>query len=366
LRDPKLYDAYRALDEVYRTSPNVSEGDFSERLLVLSENLSQNYHKIGSPKANSKLTADEVTEIIYSHDIKRLRNLVSAYLKSKDEIVVLFDNLDKGWSARGLARGDILILRCLVDAAREIQRDMRRDGHEFHSIVFVRNDVYELLMRESADFGKDARTSLDWSDPDLLREMLRKRLVQNDELPREASFQHIWTTVCVSHYRGEETSQYFIDRCLMRPRNLLKIFAHCRGFAVNLDQDRIESDGIEKGLKSYSDDLIMDANAELTAVEPEAADLIDHFIGEKASYSSDELRSIVKGSDVGGDKIETAVEFLLYYGVLGVQCGTADPIYIFQMGYDMKKLKIFIAKNEGTLRYVMNPAFWPGLGIREE
>jgi hypothetical protein len=284
---------------------------------------------------------------------------VSEYLKCKHEIIVLFDNLDKGWSARGLAGGDILILRCLVDAARKFQRDMRRDGHQFHSIVFVRNDVYELLMRESADFGKYARTSLDWSDPGLLREMLRKRLVQND-LPREASFQQIWTTVCVPHYRGEETSQYFIDRCLMRPRNLLKIFGHCRGFAVNLDHERMESDDIEKGLKSYSDDLIMDADAELTAVEPTTADLIYHFIGERACYSSAELRSIVKGSQVGDDKIGTAIEFLSYYGVLGVKCGAADPVYIFQMGYDMKKLRIFIAKKEETLRYVMDPAFWQG------
>ena len=219
---------------------------FSERLLVLSENVSQNYRMVGAPVRNTKITADEVTEIIYSHDIRELRQLVPEYVKCKHEIIVLFDDLDKGWSARGLAGGDILILRCLVDAARKFQRDMRRDGHQFHSIVFVRNDVYELLMRESADFGKYARTSLDWSDPGLLREMLRKRLVQND-LPREASFQQIWTTVCVSHYRGEETSQYFIDRCLMRPRNLLKIFGHCRGFAVNLDHERMESDDIEKG-----------------------------------------------------------------------------------------------------------------------
>ena len=364
MRDQTLYQGYRALVETCRASPNMAEGDFSERLLVLSENISQNYHKMRGAGSITTLTTDEITEIIYSYDLKDLRMQLSGYLRSKDEILVLFDNLDKGWSARGLVRGDILILRCLIDAARKIQRDMRRDGHEFHTVVFVRNDVYELLMRESADFGKESRALLDWSDPDLLREMLRKRLVQND-LPEEASFQQIWTRVCVSHYGGEETSQFFIDRCLMRPRNLLKIFGHCRGFAVNLDHERIEPGDIEKGLKSYSDDVITDADSELTDVEPGAADLIYHFIGEKCSYSDSELRAIVKESGVQNDKMEKIIEFLLYYGFLGVQYGKAEPSYIFEMGYDMRKMKVLIRKNAGALRYIINPAFWPGLGIRE-
>jgi hypothetical protein len=143
------------------------------------------------------------------------------------------------------------------------------------------------------------------------------------------------------------------------------MFGHCRGFAVNLDHERIEPDDIEKGLKSYSDDIITDADSELTDIEPAAADLIYHFIGEKASYSDEELRTILRGSRMSPGQLDKAIEFLLYYGVLGVQYGKADPTYIFEMGYDMRKMNILIGKNAGSLRYVMNPAFWPGLGIRE-
>jgi hypothetical protein len=35
----------------------------------------------------------------------------------------------------------------------------------------------------------------------------------------------------------------------MRPRNLLKIFNHCRGFATNFNRQKIEDADIEKGLK---------------------------------------------------------------------------------------------------------------------
>lgn len=245
LRDPDLYGDYRALKELYDKSPNVSEGDFSERLLALSNSLAEGYSSQFGIAAGVRLTVDEITALVHSNAIRELHGQVSRYLKKKKDVWILFDNLDKGWSTHGLAHGDIVILRCLIDAARKIERQMRREEHEFHVIVFVRNDVYQLLMNESADFGKESKASLDWNDPDVLRELLRKRLVQNN-LPVDAGFYQIWSRVCVSHYKGEETSQYLIDRCLMRPRNLLKIFNACRGFAINLQHDRIEPDDLDK------------------------------------------------------------------------------------------------------------------------
>ena len=122
---------------------------------------------------------------MYSHDIRSLRKAISKYLSYKDSVWILFDNLDKGWSAHGLVRGDILIVRCLIDASRKIQRELQKEDRELHCVVFIRNDVYQFLMDQSPDFGKESRATLDWSDPDQLREMLRLRLIQN-EMPRDA------------------------------------------------------------------------------------------------------------------------------------------------------------------------------------
>ena len=123
--------------------------------------------------------------------------------------------------------------------------------------MFVRNDVYDHLMRNSPDYGKEMRATLDWSDADMLREMLRLRLVSglNADLDK-VDFPTVWHELCTSHYRGEDTSTYLINHSLMRPRNLLKIFNHCRGFATNFNRQKIEEYDIEKGLKSYSADLL--------------------------------------------------------------------------------------------------------------
>src|ERR1700730_4123188 len=112
------------------------------------------------------------------------------------------------------------MLRCLIDAGRKVEREMRRSSHLFRCVVFIRNDVYEHVMVTSADYGKEMRAVLDWTDADLLREMLRLRLVSvlaDDDA--DSTFERLWPKVVTSQFSGEETSAYIIERSLMRPRN---------------------------------------------------------------------------------------------------------------------------------------------------
>ena len=359
VRDGRLYDPYHVLNDVYQGSV-AGEGDFSERLLSLSQKLAAEFRSKRSGNADQRLTAAEVTEMVHKNSIKAVREAISSYLEFKEETWVLFDNLDKGWSAQGIGSEDVLILRSLIDAARKIQREMQSAQHEFHCVVFVRNDVYQLLVERSADYGKESRAVLDWSDADLLRELLRRRLVQNG-LSDKTTFEKVWSQVAVSHFQGEETSQYFIDRSLMRPRNLLKILGHCLGFAVNLNRNRIEDSDIEKGMRSYSLDLITEADQELTDILGRETNLIYHFIGEGAEFQRDRLEAILRGGDISELEMDRVIEFLLYFGFLGVRLRGDEARYIYDVGYDMKMLKVLIAKATGDVLYILNPAFEPGL-----
>jgi hypothetical protein len=161
MRDHGLYDAYRELKGKYEADPFLTEGDFSERLLNFSDALAARYHKSHGATPGTRLSNPEVTELIYRHDIKAIRSTVSSYLGFKRSVWILFDNLDKGWSHGGLSSVDILIIRCLMDAGRKLQRDMSKLGHDFHFMIFLRDDVFELLMEQTPDFGKEARASLD-------------------------------------------------------------------------------------------------------------------------------------------------------------------------------------------------------------
>jgi hypothetical protein len=225
MRDHKLYESYRELKAKYDADPFLTEGDFSERLSNFSDALAARYRKSHGAIAGTRLSNPEVTELIYRNDIKAVRAAVSSYLGLKRSVWILFDNLDKGWSHGGISSVDILMIRCLMEAGHKLKRDMGRIGHDFNFIVFLRDDVFRLLMQQTPDFGKEARASLDWSDADLLREMLRRRLLQNSMFDDD-DFRSVWTMICVNLIRGEDTSQHLIERSLMRPRNLITLFNH--------------------------------------------------------------------------------------------------------------------------------------------
>jgi len=361
----ELHDLYLKLRNTYQLPDFASEGDFSERLTKLSESLIERYQQtFGQEQDAQRLTAAQVTELLYTHDLRELRKIISSYLGHKSSVWVLFDNLDKGWSTHGVDVIDAIVLRCLVDAGRKIEREMRRDDHDFHCVVFVRNDVYDHLMRNSADFGKESRAALDWSDPDMLREMLRLRLVNGLQGKQdEYDFQTVWRELCTSHYAGEETSAYIIDRSLMRPRNVLKIFNHCRGFATNFGRQKISDQDIEKGIVAYSHDLLEELDRELSDVYPAAKDLLYYFLDAPAILTTDRLKAILTESGLPEDDREKVTDFLLYYGVLGTRLGEKDH-FIYSVNYDLKVLKIRASRHTEAADYVVNPAFWPALGIR--
>jgi hypothetical protein len=355
-------DAYRTLERLYRGGIASTEGDFSERLLLLSQEIINAYQQQYGQAKNVRLTADEVTNLLHTTTIADLREALASYLGQKGQVLVLFDNLDKGWAYKGIGTGDILILRCLIDAARKVQREMRKADVEMSCIVFVRNDIYELLMNSSPDFGKEARASLDWSDPDLLREVLRRRLSQS--FPEQVSFAQVWGLICVSHYEGEETSQFLIERSLMRPRHLLRLVGYCKSFAVNLDHEKMEAEDIAKGIRSYSNDLVLEADRELADVEPSAEGLLYEFVREPSELSEEDLHLLLKIHDTPNEKLQDVTDFLLYLGFLGVRVGNEDPRYIYDVGYDLGILRAMQRKNKERSRFVLNPAFWPALEVR--
>jgi hypothetical protein len=359
-----IRELYQELQATYKVDDFSVEGDFSERLTVLSQRISEDYHSNYGTGTDQKLTTDQVTGLLYRHDLAKLRGLISRYLERKAAVWILFDNLDKGWSTQGVDEIDATVLRCLIDAGRKIEREMRRASRVLHCVVFVRNDVYEHIMRSSADYGKEMRAVLDWTEPDLLRQMLRLRLVSAlDAKARDVPFEQIWPTFCVSHYHGEETGDYLIERSLMRPRNVLKIFNHCRGFATNFRHAKIDEDDIERGLRAYSNDLLVELDHELTDVFPPARNLLYHFLDAPAVLSAPELSELISSVGVGADDVRRVIDFLIYYGVLGLRNGEGD-LFIYQVGYNPKMIEARAQRVGDNAHYVINPAFWPALNVR--
>lgn len=366
VRDHTILLPYQRLAELYASDALIAEGDFSERMLKLVQRISDEFVELQSKKKVQYLSAGEVTQLIYKHDIPRLKAELTEYLKLKKQVWILFDNIDKGWPTHGVEPTDIVVLRGLLDAARKIEQMLARQDIEVHSIVCVRNDVYDHLVDRSPDRGKHEKVSLDWTDPDLLREFLRLRIVHG-ALPKDYPFETAWSQICVSHVQGEESSQYLIERSLMRPRNLLTLVNYAKSNAVNLGHTQIEADDISKACSSYSKDLVNDIGLEIRDVFPEAEDVLYYFIGSKPVVTLGEVRSALKSLPLTVDRVTDLVEMLMWFAFLGVpqtDSGDAEGVFIHQVQYDIKKLRMLVGNlTDDAASLCLHKAFWPFLEI---
>ncbi len=362
IHDHLLFAGYRELASLYNIDGYDPEGDFSERMSGLMEKITSEYQARFPNKENIRLSSAQVTEILHKHDVRRLQKTLINYMENKGALWLLFDNIDKGWPTSGLNHDDLIIIRALIDATRKIEREFGKNDLIVSTIVFLRNDVFELLVRETSDRGKEASVVLDWTDPDLLRELVRLRIVSND-LSEHESFNSAWLRVVVSHYYGEETSKYFIDRSLMRPRFLLSLINQCKSFAINLNHDLIEEQDIEKGMLAYSTDLLRDIGYELVDVSGASEDILYAFIGCKSELTEEETKKLMSDYGLDINLSDTIFNLLLWYGFLGIRVDSDSVKYIYDFNYKMPLMKGIIKKKVGSVVFFINEAFWPSLMI---
>jgi hypothetical protein len=365
LHDHTIRELYQRLDETYRNDPYVSEGDFAERLLRLTEAMEDRFEERrtgGDP--DQFLTRAQITELIYKHDLPTLRRQVVEYLQHKEQVWVLFDNIDKGWIAHGVDASDLLNLRCLIEAFSKLKRDLRKAEIPFQGVAFIRNDVYELLVESMPDRGKISKATLDWTDAELLRELLRRRFVVGFS-NKKSEFDVIWRSIAESHILdGQETSDYVLKRCLMRPRALIDLLGHCRSHAINLGHERIKEDDFIQGEKAYSTDLANQISLEIHDVFPDASDSLYAFIEAPRLMDSSRIRSSLKRAAISENHWDDLTKLLLWYGFVGIVRKNGEETYIYDVNYEMKMLQALVSlRPEADIVYAINPAFWRGLEI---
>lgn len=360
-RDNSLFEPYKSLSSLLQGSDYLAQGDFSERLATLIDHIANDYRATYGDEGNVGLTAPQVTALIHRDDLKPITTAITKYLKHKNILWLLFDNIDKGWATDGVSKEDVMIVRSLLDAARKLEHELQRYSVDVRTVLFLRNDVYDLLVKETADRGKEAYLLVDWTDPDQLREILKLRVLSKVFLDDEP-FQTLWGRICVSHIDGEETSQYLIERCLMRPRFLLNLVNQCKSSAVNLNHKRIEVDDIRKGLIAYSTDLMTDIGFEIHDIDPNVGELLYAFIGSPEKFSASKLEEIFTNFGIQHDHVGRFKDLLLWYGFLGI-LRDEKQVYIYTANYNRQLLSGLISKLGDQVQYCINPAFLPALSL---
>lgn len=354
--DPAHFEAYRELEEAFLLHGLASGEDMSQRLLRQIDRIVARFDAHGEVDVRTDLR-----ELVYGGDIRTLNDAVAAYLvREKDEVWLLIDNLDKSWATRGSTREDMLLMRGLLEAAQQLQRQLEKREVGFHTVVFVRTDVFEHLVERTPDRGKDSVVNLDWDDPEVFKEIVRKRVVASTEL--RGSFAEVWSAIAPSFVGIEDAFTYLLDRTLMRPRDLLMFLDDAVQVAIDRGHEQIKAEDIEHAEVGHSENMLLGLAFEIEDTRPEICDAMYGFHGAVLPLGANEVERRLLTAGVPRADLENAIELLLWYGFLGVRMrGVGDEQYSFTVRYNLRRLAHAIDTDQGE--FVIHPAFRKALSV---
>jgi len=350
-QDEESLSTFKKLKHEYDEHCLDVEGDFSERIMALIDSITHAF----TGADNGILHSSNITALVYKRDISALQSLVLTLLSEKEVVWLLFDNLDKGWTTTGATEADIAVVRSLLDATRKIQRELSKSNTSFHSVVFLRNDIYDLLTNKTSDRGKESVVSLDWSDESLLQEMLKKRMGRTKELTGD--FRMIWTKVFPPHIGAEDSFRYILKRSFNQPRALLNFVTKSINAAIGHGHQHVTENDILLAERAFSEDMLSGIRFEIRDIYPKLDDLLYSFVGFQKILTVDDISLVVSQSSAPLSPVDKLIDVLLWFGFIGVWLN-GEAKFSPDLGYDMQKLKGYIQGiDPSERRYCIHPAF---------
>lgn len=350
--DGKALAASREISEALEKQGVIHSGDFTARINRLGSFILQEIER--AETRGEKLNPERLTNIVFRDAVGAIKELILKNTTKDSRLVLLFDNLDKGWPAAGVDKFDIRLLRLLLEALEKVRRDFATVDREFMHVVFLRNDIYELLVEGTPDRGKTAQVRLDWTDRVKLRQVIYRRL-QTALDDRKATFEDLWKRIAVPLVGTQDSFEYLLDHSLMRPRFLITIVENAVAHAINRGHVQMSEDDCRDAVRQHANILVDDFGYEIRDVSGISADVLYALIGATKVITRDDVLQRFQKIGIPSEDLDRAFDLMIWYGVLGILVNGKEK-YVYDYDYNVKRLTAEIAMS-GTGTFVINEAF---------
>ena len=348
-----LQERIRSIEEEFSLDESVVAGDFTSRLGTAVNLVVQ---ALRDAKSDQDVRS-KITNLLFERPIPRLREAILSFHDFFAEIVVLVDDLDKGWPPLQVEKHDVSTIRHLIEVLNRVQRDLGKRGLGVRHLVFLRSDIYERLVEQTSDRGKYNVIKVDWSDPEQLRHLLRQRVVnQLDKMHHDDA----WTAINPEVAPGVSAVDRLIETSLRRPRFLIDLMERTLSFAINRGHGFVTSDDVEEGARQMSLYLVSDFAYEMRDLAGTPEDIFYSFIGTGGVLAQVEVEGILTPLNLELSSADV-IELLLWYGFLGIVDEQNRPVFIYDRAYDIRRLEAERGTLSTEVRYAINPAFLLGL-----
>ena len=356
--DGRVLGQMRTIEEVFSEYSILEPGDFTTRLARLTTIIARELKD--AARGSRPLSVNQVTNLVFRSGISKIRDLIIEHTSGKAAIKFLFDGIDKGWPATGVQKEDITIVRLLIEALDKVRNDFSAKGRVFQSIVFIRHDIYDLVMDQTPDRGKSGQVSIDWTDRAKLALVIYRRLQEglND---KRSSMTELWHRVFPRTVGSRESFEYFVDHCLMRPRFLIDLIEGAIANAINRGRREVLEDDCLDSVRQHSLSLVDDFGFEMRDVSGISSDILYSLIGSEEREKRTRLLERFRAAGYSPEVAESALSLMMWYGLLGIDDDSGSSRFIYDYRYNMKRMQAEVQMRGEDFPLTINPALHVGL-----
>lgn len=250
--------------------------------------------KIGDKELSIKRTA----ELHHLYKLEELHELLGPLdsLLSTRKVIVLVDELDRGWNASEDARAYVagLFQACVA---------MNTRHQNLRVYMSLRQELYGSIpeLYDDAQKFRDLIERIEWDEQALLQlaaNRIRHSLPQFKNLTDRDAWQEIFSPTL--EYRKSDSFNYVVDRTLYRPREIIQM---CSSTIEEAERQKSEPPltyaTISSAEVTYSNDRITDIAAKYRFQYPGLTEVFNVFRGRIYNFEREELELLCLELAVG-------------------------------------------------------------------
>ena len=217
------------------------------------------------------------------------KELVSIFKESTQDVVLLIDRLDEGYTPDGTG---VALVDGFVQAVIDLNSKFK---NHVRGIVFLRDNMYRSIVIKDPDFTRNIEGQvlrLHWDEYGLFNMVCnRLRVAHNNNQENNA---RLWDFYTARELKGREGFRFALRLTLYRPRDILVLLNNAFLHAAAQDRNEIVMEDIDLTAKSISENRLYDLEKEYESIFPALKLFTSSFSSGSAKISSSKAQEKFK------------------------------------------------------------------------
>jgi hypothetical protein len=311
-----------------------------------------------------------VSEALHAGPLRQLREVLGPALAARRRVHILVDNLDKTWDGKTgvdqLGRLLLALLSSMGDFRSDLEDRSGSGTGEISLSLFIRSDIFATISQLAPEPDKLPVRRIRWPDDASLLDIVEQRYAASQQSTPAAG--ELWEKYFCETVDEVPISDWLLQTCLPRPRDVLYLMKAAIDHAVGLRHPQVETSDLKAAEREYSlfafEAALVEGHERVPAIEH----VLLAFSGAPTELTKEQVAEARRSAGIGDEDVDRVTDVLQQLSFLGVVVGEGKVMFP-DSARDMQKAAVLAKRgssgsDEG--RYGTHPAFWSYLEMDAE